>query len=174
MYLKRISVHKNMHTDFVMSNVGAAVVKYIFQFWKWHAYICNTWYNNYGRVVWRPTAMWYYHVDSNQIAFGATVKRVTVMIPTVTQVLLKDWATLPSAYAQNVWLCRILLNAFVTVGYQRLRNTWKAVMDALHHAFSIHLFACYFILARVTFPEFELSINVSLTPPTSWLLTFSM
>ena len=53
-------------------------------------------------------------------SLGVAVKRVTAMIPIAKQVLLKDWATLPGVVAQNVYLCHVLLSAFVAVSYQRL------------------------------------------------------
>ena len=59
-------------------------------------------------------------LDSNQITFGVAARRVTAMIPIAKRVLLKDWATLPGALARNVYLCHVLLSAFVAASYQRL------------------------------------------------------
>ena len=39
------------------------------------------------------------------------------MIPIAKQVLLKDWATLSGALARNVYLCHMLLSAFVAASY---------------------------------------------------------
>ena len=63
--------------------------------------------------------------DSNMIlpyrlAFGVAARRVTAMIPIAKQALLKDWARLPGALARSLYLCHVLLSAFVAASYQRL------------------------------------------------------
>ena len=53
-------------------------------------------------------------------SFGVAARTVTAMILIAKQVLLKDWATLLGALARNVYLCHVLLSAFVAMSYQRL------------------------------------------------------